>query len=46
MTKTTANNAGVPGLVETLAMFIKQKQVKFKEIENRFNKCHKDKNSS
>ena len=41
-----ADKAGVPGLVDALAVFVKQKQAKVKEVENTPHKCRKDENSS
>lgn len=43
--ETTANKAGVLGLVDFLAVFIKQKQAKIKEIKSTLNKHCKNNNS-
>lgn len=46
LVKTAADKANIPGLVNVLAVFIKQERAKVKEVENTLNKCRKDENSS
>ena len=41
-----ADNAGVPGLIDALAVFIKQEQAKAKGIESASNERQKKDNSS
>ena len=40
------DNTNVPGLIDALAVFIKQKRVKAKGVESISNKCQKKDNSS
>lgn len=46
MAETAANKASVAGLIDELAVFIKQKRAKVRKIESASNKGRKDNNSS
>ena len=46
LAETAADNVGVPGLINTLAVFIKQEQAKVRDIESAFNKRQKKDDSS
>lgn len=44
LAETIVNKAGISGFVNVLAMFMKQKHIKVKRIENMFNKYYNDNN--
>lgn len=44
--ETAPNKAGVLGLMDTLVVFIKQKQAKIKEVKSMCNKHHRNNNNS
>ena len=46
LAETEADKAGILGLVDALAVFIKQEQAKIKGVESTRDRRHKDKNSS
>ena len=46
MAETAADKAGIPGLIDALAVFIKQEQAKVRSEESISSKCQKKDNSS
>ena len=46
MAEIAADKAGFLGLLDALAVFIKQKRAKIKELKNTLNKYYKDDNSN